>query len=369
MTKRGNGEGNISRHPKRDLWMARWTEVMNGEVKRRTLYARTKEEAVAKLRAATTRVEAGQPGIDSAAPFKVVAEQWRRTAGISQGIGTRSMGTYSGVLRLHVYPVIGHVPLRAIKPSHVTIVLATMAEKGLSRAYQHQAHKAISGVFRMAIDDELVARNPTSAVRAPRGGHRAKVVPTRDQVLAMIAAAPDPRMRAFVTVLAYSGLRISEALGLRWQDWDEAATMHVMRAKGGRARAIPVPVKLQAELKVWRSAQRAEQLAAVWWDTEHDWILSTEVGTQWDTHNARKRFRALVNGNPDAEVPVPAICPGATPYSMRHATATILLEEGVPMRVVSELLGHTSTRITEDVYSHVTARLAAESAAALDRAL
>ena len=130
-----------------------------------------------------------------------------------------------------------------------------------------------------------------------------------------------------------------------------------------------MPVKLQAELKAWRSAQRAEQLAAVWWDTEHDWILSTEVGTQWDTHNARKRFRALVNGNPDAEVPVPAICPGATPHSMRHATATILLEEGVPMRVVSELLGHSSTRITEDVYSHVTARLAAESAAALDRAL
>lgn len=54
---------------------------------------------------------------------------------------------------------------------------------------------------------------------------------------------------------------------------------------------------------------------------------------------------------------------------MRHATATILLEEGVPMRVVSELLGHSSTRITEDVYSHVTARLAEESAKALDRAL
>jgi site-specific recombinase XerD len=54
---------------------------------------------------------------------------------------------------------------------------------------------------------------------------------------------------------------------------------------------------------------------------------------------------------------------------MRHATATILLEEGVPVRVVSELLGHSSTRITEDVYSHVTARLAEEAARALDWAL
>jgi integrase len=367
MSKRGNGEGTISRHATRGLWMARWTEEVGGRKVRRTLYAKTKEEAVAKLRAATIRVDAGQPGIDSATPFKVVADQWQRTAHISQGISPRSMETYSGVLRLHVHPVIGHVPLKAVKPSHVTLVLASMAEKGLSRSYQHQAHKAISGVFKMAIDDELVLRNPTLAVKAPRGGHRPKVVPTRAQVLAMINQAPDPRMRAFVSVLAYSGLRISEALGLRWTDWDEAGTMRVMTAKGGRPRAIPVPEKLQAELKAWRKAQRAEQLASWWWDTEHDWILSTEIGTAWDAHNARTRFRSLVNGNPDAGVA--GICPGATPHSMRHATATILLEEGVPMRVVSELLGHSSTRITEDVYSHVTARLAEESARALDRAL
>lgn len=122
--------------------------------------------------------------------------------------------------------------------------------------------------------------------------------------------------------------------------------------------------QLQVELKAWRKAQRAEQMAAVWWDTEHDWILSTDVGTHWDAHNAGKRFRLIANGDPEK-----GICPGATPHSLRHATATILLEEGVPMRVVSELLGHSSTRITEDVYSHVTARLAEESAAALDRAL
>ncbi len=180
----------------------------------------------------------------------------------------------------------------------------------------------------MAIDDELVLGNPTLAVRAPRGGHQPKVVPTRAQVLAMINQAPDPRMRAFVCVLACSGLRIAETPGLRWQDWDDAGTMRVMTPKGGRPRAVPVPEKLQAKLKSWRTAQRGEQLASSRWDTEHDWILSTEIGTGGDAHNARTRFRALVDGNPDAGVA--GICPGATPHSMRHATATILLEEGVP---------------------------------------
>ncbi len=68
-------------------------------------------------------------------------------------------------------------------------------------------------------------------------------------------------------------------------------------------------------------------------------------------HNARKRFRLIANGDPEKKRE--GICPGATPHSLRHAPATILLEEGVPMRVVSELFGHSSRRITEDVYSHV----------------
>lgn len=84
------------------------------------------------------------------------------------------MGTYSGVLRLHVYPVIGHVPLKAMRPSHVTLVLVDMDEKGLSRAYQHQAHKAISGVFKMAIDDDWWSATrprpsrPLAVVTGPR---------------------------------------------------------------------------------------------------------------------------------------------------------------------------------------------------------
>jgi len=73
----------------------------------------------------------------------------------------------------------------------------------------------------------------------------------------------------------------------------------------------------------------------------------------------RKHFKPLTD----------RIAPGATPHSLRHAFATIMLEEGVPMRVVSEQMGHSSTRITEQVYSHVTARLQREAGAAVERVL
>ncbi|MGB8021522.1 MAG: tyrosine-type recombinase/integrase [Candidatus Nanopelagicales bacterium] len=54
---------------------------------------------------------------------------------------------------------------------------------------------------------------------------------------------------------------------------------------------------------------------------------------------------------------------------MRHSAATILLEEGVPMRVVADLLGHASTRVTEDTYSHITPRLSAHATAVLNHAI
>jgi integrase len=64
-----------------------------------------------------------------------------------------------------------------------------------------------------------------------------------------------------------------------------------------------------------------------------------------------------------------ATCPGATFRSLRHATEAMLLEQGVPMRVVSDLLGHSSTRVTSGICSHVTARLVDLASDAIREAL
>ena len=79
-----------------------------------------------------------------------------------------------------------------------------------------------------------------------------------------------------------------------------------------------------------------------------------------DAHNwRRKHFNPLRD----------RICPQATPHSLRHGFATIMLEEGMPMTVVSAQLGHSSTRITEDMYSRVTAWPQQEAGAAIERVL
>ncbi len=334
------------------------------------VYGATSVEVQGKLRKALGRIDQGLPGLDSSDTFQTVAETWRRSVARTSGLSLKTQRVYTDVLKLHVYPVIGKDKLRDIKASRVSAVLVRMEDAGLSRAYQHQAHKAMSKVFQAAIADGLLASNPVRSVKAPRGGHKPKVVPNRDQVVALVQAAPDARMRALIGVLAYTGVRISEALNLQWADVTDD-TIRIHNGKGGKSRAVPVTPALLGILKDWRQEQRRERLASVWWDEDHDWVLSSDCGTQWDPHNARKRFKPVADGvqDEDPSKARPAICPGATPHSLRHATATLLLEEGVPMKVVAELLGHSSTRITEDIYSHVTARLVAEAGAALGRAL
>ena len=367
---RSNGEGTVYQRKSDGKWVASFYEEVGGKRHRRVIYANSSKDAHVRLRKALNRMDRGLPGIDATDTFQVVAEAWRRSSMRTSGLAPASQEVYVRALKGHVYPVIGGLRLRDIKPSRVSEVLVVMEDKGLSKSYQHVAHKAMSAVFRAALADGLIGSNPCLAVKAPRGDAAPKIVPTREQVAALIDNAPDARMRAFVAVLAYTGVRIGEALAIEWKDVGDDS-IAIRRGKGGKSRAVPITPALAEILRQWRTEQAAERLASIWWDTEHDYVLSSDCGTKWDPHNARKKFRPLVEGveSDDPDKARPPICPGATPHSLRHATATLLLEEGVPMKVVAELLGHSSTRITDEVYSHVTARLVAEAGNAIERAL
>jgi integrase len=168
------------------------------------------------------------------------------------------------------------------------------------------------------------------------------------------------RLRAFLVIAAHTGLRISEVLSLQWSSINVSTRSISVIGKGGKLRAVFLTPTLQKELDTWRRQQAKQRLASRWWDTEHERIITTEIGTKMDPlYWRRKHFKPLTD----------RIAPGATPHSLMHAFATIMLEEGVPLRVVSEQMSHSSTRITEQVYSHVTARLQREAGAAVERVL
>ena len=138
------------------------------------------------------------------------------------------------------------------------------------------------------------------------------------------------------TLLLQASLNTNESSRKAWREWSAS---HNLRQTGTREFAI-----------LRHLSQRHASI-----DFGDDGLLLSG-----DSHNwRRKHFNPLRA----------KVCPKATPHSLRHGFATIMLEEGIPMKVVSAQLGHSSTRITEDTYSHVTARLQREAGEAIERVL
>ncbi len=176
----------------------------------------------------------------------------------------------------------------------------------------------------------------------------------------MLAAAAGTRYLPILTVIATTGLRKGEALALKWTDVDLDGG--VLRVRGtlsrinGRLvitepktdksrRRLPLRGTAAAVLREHRAAQLEERMKAanVWTDTGH--VFTTETGQPMDPRNV---LRAITTAAKKAGVV------GVNVHTLRHSAATHWLENGIHLRAVSDLLGHSSTRITGDVYAHTS---------------
>ena len=182
---------------------------------------------------------------------------------------------------------------------------------------------------------------------------------TEDQARALIASVADHPLEPFVVVGLSLGLRPGETLGLRWEDIDlEAGTLAVSgtlaRTDDGLSRQtpknkksrrlLPLPPTTAAALKRQRKRQAEQRLRAgrVWSDTGY--ILTNEIGEPLDPATARHAFQKIT---------LDLFGEKWRPHEMRHSAASLLLAQGVPLRSISDILGHSSIQITSDVYAHM----------------
>lgn len=223
--------------------------------------------------------------------------------------------------------------------------------------------------------DQLIARNPIDAserVSAPRKDAHYLAAP---DVLKILQAASPTRYAAILSLIATTGLRKGEALALLWDDVDlERETLRVRktlsRVDGNLTRTDPktekskrtIPLRgtAAAVLKGHRKAQLEERVRAanIWIDTGY--VFTTETGQPIDPRNV---LRAITTAATKAGLA------GVNVHTLRHSAATYWLENGVHLRAVSDLLGHSSTRITGDVYAHTSDEAASRAMDVLGSAL
>src|SRR5664280_3016632 len=163
-------------------------------------------------------------------------------------------------LRLHVLPTIGDRPLASVRPSDMQALVKTLSAT-LAPGTVGQVYKVAGRMFAAAVDDRILAASPCHRIRLPRDDRPEVIAPTVEQITAL-AGAVSPRYRALVVLLAGSGLRLGEALGLQGSDVDFLRrTDHVERQRHPSGRIGP-PKTLKSARTVPLGQVVIDELAA-----------------------------------------------------------------------------------------------------------
>ena len=194
----------------------------------------------------------------------------------------------------------------------------------------------------------------------------------------MLAEAAGDRLEAAYLIALALGLRRGEVLGLRWSDLNLEADdptltvrQQLLRMRAGLGlsdvktarsrRTLHVPAPVVDALRAHRARQSSERLlAGPEWKGDKDLVFTTPFGTPVDPDNFKNRV---------AKLAASAGLGHWTTHELRHSCASLLLAMGVPLEVVSETLGHSSIRVTKDVYGHLMAPARKEAAKAIQQAL
>jgi len=349
MAKRSNGEGSpYQRTDGRWAVPLRYQDPMTGEHVRKFFYGRTKREAMAKMTAARKRIEAGAPVKDSTATVAAWLAEWRSGALEASSRADSTKNTYKTLAKKHIEPApFGLLPLDRLKPSHIDRLILELREKKLAPSTIRQVYTILRLALADAKRDGLIARNVAEAVARPKVPKKEARFLTAEEVTRLLKAAEKSRYHDLLAFIAATGVRKSEALATEWAHINlKAGTYRVPGTKSDASkRTLHLSPAVVEMLKAHRKRQLQERLHAgnQWQQTGY--VFTTEFGTRVDPRNALRVIGAAAKSAKLDDVCV---------HTLRHSAATAMLENGVNLKAVSTLLGHSEIGTTANLYGHVT---------------
>ena len=334
---------------------------------------RTKAEVRAKLRELHQEVETGLR-LSRSYAVNDALDDW--LAHGLDDVSARTVKLYRDTIALALREQLGTVVLRKLTARDVQNALTALASRMSTRTVQISRNVLVRAI-RLAERDGLAARNVAALVKLPKGqpGRPSKSL-TLEQATALIDAAKDTRLEAYIILSLLTGLRTEEARALRWDHvmmWvDDAArwqpvtiagfdraragndrfAINVWRAQrhGGDTkteksrRTLALPRRSVEALREHRKIQAKDRLkaGALWQDC--GLVFCSTIGTPLDDHNIRRQFRKVTEAA--------GLGPTWVPRELRHTFVSLLSAHGVPVEAIALLAGHNQTATTELVYRH-----------------
>jgi integrase len=289
--------------------------------------------------------------------------------------------SYSRNLKLHVLPVLGGRQMQAITVGHLNALYQSLlsdgnhARKGgLSPKTVRYIHTTLSKLLSDAVDLGLVARNVATSAKAPKAG-KSSVGEMRfwtpEELDGFLGFVRADWLYPFWHLTAMTGMRRGEVLGLRWADIDLRLARLAVRQelisvayepifstpKSHRARVIDLDPETVKVLRQHRSDQRRARAATPASTRAKDLVFTRlDDGDLIHPDRLTQMFDLQVKRSG---------CPRIRFHDLRHTHATIGLRAGVPIKVMSERLGHSNPGFTLQQYAHVIPGMQAEAAAAI----
>jgi len=330
---------------------------------RKYFRAKTKKEAERKRTEAKMKIGMGVD-INCGTTVEELADMWYKL--YKEGkLHKRSEETIQFILTHYILPVLGKMKVVDVKPIHIQQLMSSISH--LSYSTQKKVLQYIKAIFAVAVENGMIVRTPVAgSIKASGTKAPEKKALTKAQTSTLLQAIQKTRAYPLVMVLLYSGLRIGEALGLMWSDIDfKAGTITVNRSivypesnrrgevnnelKTSNAhRTIPLT---QSLLDVLR-AEKAKSTSL--------WVFSMRNGEFLSHDSFDALWDIIRNKRLDFHV---------HPHLLRHTCITRWFEQGLDIKEIQRMAGHSSIDVTLNVYTHYNEEERFEETAAKIRGL
>lgn len=301
--------------------------------KRQDVYGKTEDDVMDKI----DLVEADEEhGISGSTTLTELAYRWFKLKAPTLSPKTREV--YNNALTNHILPQLGSLPISEIKPLHVDELMATL--DGKSASLRSKILSTLKQTMEMAIDNDLLTKNPCRNKKAGGEQPKEKEPLTKDQQDELIAAVKGSRAELFVLLCLYAGLRREEALGLLWSDvhFDDTPYIDIrhtvtflskgtstfsdkLKSKSAR-RSIPIPPQLSEALR--QAHQDAESIYVVYSETTHQHMTRSSYVKMWNRITGYTYRTKNDNGKKIEHVVPPLVSFDVHAHLLRHTYITEL---------------------------------------------
>lgn len=342
--RRKNGEGTVYQRPD-NYWAAQLTI---GPKTRKTWVAKTEDEARAKLAEGIKRYQAGLPVTSSDRTLEHWIQSWLNDVKRPQ-VRLRTLDSYRSRLQ-HVVTRLGSLPLKSVSQMAIQRLYTDLSSQ-FKPATVHAIHVPLLGCLGDAVKLGLLEKNPCSGAVLPRIEEKEHNLLTPLDAARLVAAEKDIQLRALWALLVTTGMRFGEAAALSWSDVDFPDSRIDIRSTltrpVGGGWAIGPPKTRTSRRSVYLG-QAALVPLQEWRRTSQDRTIHRFVFYAVDSpihHETIARALRLACRRIGAK--------RMSPHDLRHTAATNLLSNRVPVKVVSEMLGHSDVSLTMRLYQHV----------------